>query len=239
MTLLDGHGRVALITGAGRGIGFALCEALYARGYSLSLGVRDPAAAAARFAHLDPGRVQVGRYRAEDWEGQARWVEQVIARFGRLDVLVNNAGVTSRAGIRDATEADCDAIWAVNCKAPLRMVQLCLPHLERSGTGRVVNIASLSGKRVRNDNVLYNMSKFAVVALTHNVRRLGWDSGVRAVAVCPSFVRTDMTSDVTRIAAEHMTDARDLADLVAGVIALPNTAAVAELIVNCRLEDTV
>jgi len=237
--MLDGHGRVAMITGAGRGIGFALAETLHARGYALSLGLRDPAAAAARFAHLDPARLHLGRFVAEDWEGQARWVEAAAARYGRLDVLVNNAGVTSRATIRDATEAQCDAIWAVNCKAPLRMIQLCLPHLERAGSGRVVNIASLSGKRVRNDNVLYNMTKFAVLALTHNARRLGWESGVRAMAICPSFVRTDMTAGATAIAAERMTDPADLAALVATLIALPNTAAVAELIVNCRLEDTV
>jgi NAD(P)-dependent dehydrogenase (short-subunit alcohol dehydrogenase family) len=83
------------------------------------------------------------------------------------------------------------------------------------------------------------MSKFAVVALTHAVRRLGWDKGVRATALCPSFVRTDMTAGATPIAAELMSDPADLAELVATVIALPNTAAIAELLVNCRLEDMV
>jgi NAD(P)-dependent dehydrogenase (short-subunit alcohol dehydrogenase family) len=237
--MLETAGRVALITGAGRGIGRAIAEALYRQGYALSLGVRDPNRAAAALAHFDPARLHLGRFVAEDWAGQARWVEDAAARFGRIDVLVNNAGITSRATIRDATEAACDEIWAVNCKAPLRMVQLCLPHLERAGSGRVVNIASLSGKRVRNDNVLYNMTKFAVVALTHGVRRLGWESGVRAVAVCPSFVRTDMTAGTAAISTERMTDPADLAELVATILALPNTAAVAELIVNCRLEDSV
>jgi NAD(P)-dependent dehydrogenase (short-subunit alcohol dehydrogenase family) len=83
------------------------------------------------------------------------------------------------------------------------------------------------------------MSKFAVVALTHSVRRLGWEKGVRATALCPSFVRTDMTADSSVIAAEQMSDPKDLAELVATLIALPNTAAIAELLVNCRLEDMV
>jgi NAD(P)-dependent dehydrogenase (short-subunit alcohol dehydrogenase family) len=237
--MLDTKGRVALISGASRGIGRALAQALHDAGYCLSLGVRDPRRAAPAFAGLDPARLHLGTYVAEDWDGQARWVAEAAARFGRIDVLVNNAGISSRATIRDATEADLDAIWAVNCKAPLRMIQLCLPHLEASGTGRIVNIASLSGVRVRNDHVAYNMSKFAVMALTHGARRLGWEKGVRATAVCPSFTRTDMTAGTDRIAAAAMTDPADLAALVASVIALPNTASVAELIVNCRLEDTV
>ena len=83
------------------------------------------------------------------------------------------------------------------------------------------------------------MSKFAVVALTHAVRRLGWEKGVRATALCPSFVRTDMTAGTAHIAAELMSDPADLAELVATVLALPNTASIAELLVNCRLEDMV
>jgi len=83
------------------------------------------------------------------------------------------------------------------------------------------------------------MSKFAVMALTHSLRRLGWEKGIRATALCPSFVRTDMTTGSSRIAAELMSDPKDIAELVATLIALPNTAAVAELLVNCRLEDMV
>jgi NAD(P)-dependent dehydrogenase (short-subunit alcohol dehydrogenase family) len=237
--MLDPHGRVALIAGASRGIGRALAQALHDAGYRLSLGLRDPERAAPGFAGFDRDRLHLGTYVAEDWAGQARWVAEAVARYGRIDVLVNNAGISSRATIRDATEADLDAIWAVNCKAPLRMIQLCMPHLEASGTGRIVNVASLSGVRVRNDHVAYNMSKFAVMALTHGARRLGWEKGVRATAVCPSFTRTDMTAGTDRIAAADMTDPADLAALVASVIALPNTASVAELIVNCRLEDRV
>jgi NAD(P)-dependent dehydrogenase (short-subunit alcohol dehydrogenase family) len=237
--MLDPRGRVVLISGASRGIGRALAQALHDAGYCISLGLRDPRRASPGLAGLDPARLHLGTYVAEDWDGQARWVEAAVARFGRIDVLVNNAGIASEATIRTATEADLDAIWAVNCKAPLRMIQLCLPYLEASGTGRIVNVASLSGVRVRNDHVAYNMSKFAVMALTHGARRLGWEKGVRATAVCPSFTRTDMTAATNRIAAAEMTDPADLAALVASVIALPNTASVAELIVNCRLEDRV
>ena len=154
-------------------------------------------------------------------------------------VLINNAGMGSDVTLRDASEAALDDIWAVNCKAPLNMIRCALPHLEASGSGRVVNIASLSGKRVANDHVAYSMSKFAVLALTHSTRRIGWDKGVRATAICPSFVRTDMTAGTDKIAPDKMIDPADLAELVATVIALPNTASVSELLVNCRLEAMV
>ena len=121
-------------------------------------------------------------------------------------------------------------------KAPFRVIQAALPHLKASGRGRVVNVASLSGKRVMGLNAGYQMSKHAVVALTHAVRRLGWEHGIRATALCPGFVDTDLTSQVTDVEHEHMTSVDDLAELVATIVHLPNTAAIAELLVNCRYE---
>jgi NAD(P)-dependent dehydrogenase (short-subunit alcohol dehydrogenase family) len=239
MTMLDLTDRVFLISGANRGIGFAVAEALYARGCRLSLGARDPKSLDGFVAARDANRIHVARYAAENWASHAAWVETAASRFSRIDGLVNNAGISLTMTIRDADEAALDRIWAINCKAPLNMIRCALPHLEQSGQGRIINVSSLSGKRVRNDNVAYNMSKFAVVALTHGVRRLGWDKGVRATALCPSFVRTDMTAGSARISAADMTDPADLAELVATVAALPNTASIAELLVNCRLEDMV
>jgi NAD(P)-dependent dehydrogenase (short-subunit alcohol dehydrogenase family) len=235
--MLDLKDRVFLISGAGRGIGSAIADSLYARGCRLSLGVRDAKSVTGFVAGRDAERIHVGRYIAEDWESHAAWVESAIARFGQIHGIINNAGISLSMTIRDADEAGLDRIWAVNCKAPLNMIRLALPHLEAIGEGRIVNVASLSGKRVRNDNVAYNMSKFAVMALTHGVRRIGWEKGVRATALCPSFVRTDMVAGTSKISAAEMTDPADLAALVATIVALPNNASVAELLVNCRLED--
>ncbi len=237
--MLDPIGRVVLISGANRGIGFATAEALHHKGYTVSLGVRDPGKLQDATAHWNELRLHTAHYDATNWHTHAAWVESVVERFGRIDGLVNNAGVSSKATIRDIDEKELDRIFAVNCKAPLNMIRHALPHLEAAGAGRIVNIASLSGKRVRNDHVAYAMSKFAVVALTHAVRRLGWEKGVRATVLCPSFVRTDMTAGDPKIEAAQMSDPKDIAELVATVIALPNNAAIAELLVNCRLEDMV
>ncbi len=237
--MLSPEGRVILISGANRGIGLAIAENLYAKGYALSLGARDVDALAKLTVAMDPTRLHIAFYDARDWASHEAWVELAAERFGRIDGLVNNAGISRPMTIRNADEASLDEIWAVNCKAPLNMIKCALPYLEASGTGRVINVASLSGKRVRNDNVAYAMTKFAVMALTHATRRLGWEKGVRATALCPSFVRTDMTAGNTKVAAADMIDAADLAELAATVLALPNTAAIAEMLVNCRLEDMV
>ncbi|MGL4242767.1 MAG: SDR family NAD(P)-dependent oxidoreductase [Beijerinckiaceae bacterium] len=230
---------MALISGANRGIGLAIARELHRQGWRLSLGVRDPDAMSAAAADWGGEPPHAARYIAAQWPTHATWVESALARFGRIDALVNNAGISSAMTIRNADEASLDAIWAVNCKAPLNMIRCALPALEASGAGRILNVASMSGKRVRNDNVAYNMSKFAVVALTHAARRIAWDKGVRATAICPSFVRTDMTAGTTKITRGEMIDPGDFAVLAATVLALPNTASVAELLVNCRLEDMV
>ncbi len=235
--MLDPAGRVILISGASRGIGRAIAERLASAGHTLSLGARDAAGLETAFGPEDDHRSH-HRYVAEDRATHEAWVTEALARWGRIDGLVNNAGVGSKFSIEEGDEAELDRVWTVNCKAPLFMTRLCLPNLRASGSGRIVNVSSLSGKRVRNENVAYNMSKHALVALSHGTRRIGWDHGVRVTTICPSFVRTDLTSGATKVTPEEMIDPADLAELVATAIALPNNAAVAELLVNCRLEDT-
>ena len=236
--MLDPAGRVIMVSGASRGIGRAIAERLLDKGYTLSLGARTPEALRADLGDTAPERLLCCRYVAEDRATHESWLAETLERFERLDGLVNNAGGTVDFTIEEGEEANLDHLWAVNVKGPLFMTRLCLPHLKAAGNGRIVNVSSLSGKRVRNENVAYNMSKYALMALTHGSRRLGWEDGVRVTALCPSFVRTDLTAGTNKISPEEMIDPGDLAELAATVIALPNTAAVAELLVNCRLEDT-
>ncbi|WGF90113.1 SDR family oxidoreductase [Marinivivus vitaminiproducens] len=230
--MLPPQGRVVLVSGAARGIGRAIAETLHAKGYTVSLGARNQDALAEVTAGFDRDRTLTAVYDALDKATHKAWVDATLQRFGRIDALVNNAGVSLPVGIMDDDEEALDRTWAVNVKAPLSMIRLCLPHLKASGSGRVVNVSSLSGKRVRIDNVAYCTSKFAVTALTHGIRQAAWQDGVRATALCPGYVRTDMTADVTKVAREDMIDPADLAELAATVIALPNTASVAEMLVN-------
>lgn len=230
---------VAMITGANRGIGAAIALALAERGYRLALGLRDPSKLPASLAEHDPLVVQYDAALAEDARA---FVEATETEFGRIDALVNNAGIGGPLELMpepaqddDEMEAMLDTLLSVNVKAPFRLTRAALPALCRSGAGRVIVLASLSGQRVLGLNAGYQMTKHAAIALSHAARRAGWDQGVRACAVCPGFVATDLTlrHDLPR---HEITQPEDLARLVAEVVTLPNSASVSELNVNWRYE---
>lgn len=229
--MLEADGRVVMVSGASRGIGRAVVERLIDGGYRVSAGVRDSRGL------VGSDRLMLHRYDAESLPSAEAWVAATIERFGRVDGLINAAGINPEANLTDPDEMALDAMMLINVKAPMRLIRLALPHLAKCGKGRVINVASMSGKRVRNSNAGYAMTKFALLALSHAVRQYGWEHGIRATAICPSFVATDMTAHVTKWPRERMSDPRDIAELIATVLRLPNTATIAELLVNCRLED--
>lgn len=236
--MIETSGRVVLISGASRGIGRAIALSLHAKGYTISAGARDVTALEEALMTIKGDRLICCAYQAADRASHTAWVEETIHAFGRIDALVNNAGTSNTFSVEGGDEADLDALWSINVKGPLFMTRACMPHLRASGQGRIINVSSLSGKRVRNSNVAYAMTKYAVMALTHATRQTGWEDGVRVTALCPSFVATDLTADVVKFGKAEMIDPDDLAEVAAMVIALPNTAAIAEILVNCRLEDT-
>lgn len=229
--------RVALVSGASRGIGAAIARRLLDEGWSVSLGMRDPATP--DWAEQDAQRVHVQAYNALDQHAEARWVEAALARFGRIDAVVANAGIMIAKTVIEAEEEDIRAMMDVNVHAPRRLAKAAWEALAASGRGRVIILASLSGKRVKSAAAgSYSLSKFAAVALAHALRHAGFDKGIRATAVCPGFVATDMARALTDRAAEAMTSPQDLARIVAMVLDLPNEASVAEFAVNCQLEES-
>jgi NAD(P)-dependent dehydrogenase (short-subunit alcohol dehydrogenase family) len=236
--MLDPAGRVVMLSGASRGIGLAISRRLHAQGYTLSLGVRN-LQAVSLFADFDAARTLVRRFDAEQVETAAQWVDATVSRFGRIDALINNAGILRPLDLRSGDESVLDDMWAVNVKAPFRLIRLALPHLEKGGHGRIINVASTDGKRYRDTvSVAYAMTKHAVLALTHAAKFAGWEKGVRVTALCPGAVDTDLvaaipgaTPSANRIAPET------IGETVAFLLGLPNTASVAELVLNTRLES--
>jgi len=234
--MLMPEGRVVMISGANRGIGLATARILAAKGYTLSLGARDTDALEEATAGLPAGRILRCRWQAEDAAASKAWVARTAERFGRIDAVAANAGLSLDARLEDDDESAYDAMWEVNFKGPLRLVRAAMPHLRASGSGRVVVLASLAGKRLLSDSLGYSASKFAAVALAHAVRRAGWDHGVRATAVCPGMVDTDMVAHRNTPSNEFKIRPEAIAETIAYALSLPNDASVAEILVNSRME---
>ncbi|HET6160001.1 MAG TPA: SDR family NAD(P)-dependent oxidoreductase [Dongiaceae bacterium] len=229
--------RVAMISGANRGIGAAIAMHLADLGWQLSLGMRQPDRLT---APPGGGATLTCRYEAEDTASEAAWVETTAGRFGRIDAVIANAGIMIPKTVIEADDQDLDKLFQVNVRSPLRLVRAAWPWLTQSGRGRVVTLVSLSGKRVKTARSgLYAASKFAALAVTHAIRHAGWNLGVRATAICPGFVATDMSAGLTDRAPEDMTQPADIARLVGMVLDLPNTASVAEIPINSTLEEMV
>ncbi len=232
--MLKPENRVVMITGANRGIGLAIATVLSEAGYKLSLGVRNPT----EFANQSfAGEVIIHHYDALDTESQKLWTNETQAHYGQIDAVVLNAGVMVPVGFQTGDESDLDLMWCVNFKAPFKLVRCALGALKKSGHGRVINIVSLSGKRVLgSENLGYSASKFAALSLTHAIRQEGWDDGLRSTAICPGLVDTDMVSHVEATDGTFKITPSAIAATHLYALSLPNDASVAEILVNSRLE---
>ena len=186
-------------------------------------------------------RLLVSRFDALEPATAERWLSDTLEKFGRLDALINNAGIIKPLSFAEGSEDVLDDLWAVNVKAPFRLIRLALPELAKSGNGRIVNVASTDAKRYRDSTVsiAYAMTKHAVLALTHAAKFAGWEHGVRVTALCPGAVDTDFTAGIPGVTPAANRIAPDtLAEIVSLLLRLPNNASVAELVVNTRLEST-
>lgn len=237
--MLAAAGRVVAVSGAGRGIGAAIARRLHADGFILALGVRDPEAVSKRLGM--PDRVTCHAFDALQPPSARHWIDAAIAAHGRLDGLVNNAGILRPYGLESGDDADLDAMWTVNVKAPLHALRAALPHLRASGHGRVVNIASTDGKRIRDATAPlgYAMTKHALLAVSQAAKQAAWDAGVRVTALCPGAVATELIAGLPGATPPAgRLEPETVAELVSLLLRLPDAATVAELVVNTRLEPT-
>jgi 2-dehydro-3-deoxy-L-rhamnonate dehydrogenase (NAD+) len=206
MSELDG--RVAIITGAARGIGRACAERFLRAGAALvAIADLDGAEAEACARAIDPeGRrtlpipVDVAR------EDQVReMVERTAERGKRIDVLVNSAGIAGRQGAMESQiEADLDRIWAVNVKGTYFACAAVHPHLAKRGYGRIVNIASIAGKEGNPGLVPYSMTKAAVIGFTKAYAKEVAQKGILVNSLAPAVIETDILRQVTDEVKRYM-----------------------------------
>ncbi|MFB2551292.1 SDR family NAD(P)-dependent oxidoreductase [Ensifer soli] len=191
-----GTGKAALVTGASRGIGRAIAERLAAEGYRVFAA--DLPAREAELADLVAtvaaagGTCEILHCDVSDAASVAAMARDLLEKAGRLDVLVNNAGVRS-VHLADAIEPDeWDRMFAVNTRGTFLVAKAFLPHFRENGRGRVINIASIGGKLGGPNETHYCASKGAVVNFTQGLAREVAKDGITVNAVCPGVIDTDM-----------------------------------------------
>jgi NAD(P)-dependent dehydrogenase (short-subunit alcohol dehydrogenase family) len=177
-------GKAALVTGASRGIGAAIAQRFVAE------GARVVNASLIEPVYDDPGVISIIGD-VSDPEGAQRLVGEAAERLRKLDILVNNAGVELEATIEHTSPDEWDRVMAVNAKGPFLCSKFALPHLRRT-RGVIVNTASVDAFWGEPELAAYCASKGAVLALTRCLALDHAEDGIRAVAICPGYVRTDL-----------------------------------------------
>ncbi len=195
--------RTALVTGANRGIGLEIARQLARNGVLTALGARDKAsgeeaAAALRSEGLEPAVIQL---EVTDPESVRAAVAETVHLFGRIDILINNAGIlmerTSEGTVGSVLEVSPQTVvdtFTVNTLGPLLLMQAVLPHMQAEGYGRIVNMSSGMGQisDMSGGFTAYRMSKAALNALTRTASADVDGADIKINAMCPGWVRTDM-----------------------------------------------
>ncbi|PVE42003.1 SDR family NAD(P)-dependent oxidoreductase [Limnohabitans planktonicus] len=190
--------QVAIITGASRGIGRAIAEAYAAEGASLCLIATDESRLneVKDALGLPPERIMTTGLNVTDRDACFAAVAQVEHRFGRVDVLVNNAGVYRAKPFMDYVPQDFQDMLDVNLFGVLHFTQACLPGMQAREHGRIINMASTAGKWGSRNQSAYNVSKHAVVGLTRCLALEASPYKVTVNAICPGFIQTDMVEEL-------------------------------------------
>lgn len=191
------EGRVALVTGGGRGLGAAICRTLAGSGVLVVAGdVRDEISAEIG-QEIREGRARVLPIRLDvtDEAGAATVVGRIIEQFGRLDILVNNAGVDLTVSVDEMSVADWDRILAVNLRGPFLMSKLVLGTMRRQGSGHIVNIVSTAAKRAWPNASAYHASKWGLLGLSHALHVEARPHNVKVTAVVAGGMRTPFLLD--------------------------------------------
>ena len=219
--------RAALITGGSSGIGLAIARMLRDEGWALTLASRRPERVEAAAEELGAAAVAADVGSAEDC---ARLVAEHGRRYGRLDMLVNSAGIGIGGNVENLPAKHLDLQLGVNLRGLFLVTQAAIPLL-RESKGWIVNLASLAGTLPTPGLATYGATKAAVIALTRSLNEELDGDGVRAVALCPGFVDTPM-AEWSGLKSEEMIRPEDCAEVVRMLLRLSPRARVPQVVIE-------
>lgn len=204
MKLLEG--KVALITGAGRGIGKAVAMRFAEQGADIAFtDLELSETVLATKAELEQFGVRVQAYasNAADFEQSHAVVEQIMADFGRIDILVNNAGITKDGLMLRMSEAQWDAVINVNLKSAFNFVHAVTPVMARQRGGSIINMSSVVGVSGNAGQCNYSASKAGMIGLAKSIAKEMGSRGIRANCIAPGFIITEMTGKLSEEVREQ------------------------------------
>ena len=183
--------QTVLITGASRGIGAAVARALAAKGYCVAVHYNRSGAQALALAAELPEAIAVQADMA-DAQAVQRMVERVAAHYGRIDVLVNNAGIALWKLAMDTTVEEWDRIFDVNVRGAFAATRAALPYMVEQQGGSIINVSSMWGQVGASCEVAYSASKAALIGFTRALAKEMGGAGIRVNCICPGVIATDM-----------------------------------------------
>lgn len=228
------NGKVALVTGGGRGLGEAICRSLAAAGaIAIVADIREELAEkVALEIQADGGKAAPLRLDVCDERQAEAAIQQVVAEQGQLDILINNAGTDVTLSIEELQISDWDRVLAVNLRGPFVLSKLVLPIMRQQGRGHIVNVASTASKRVWPNASAYHASKWGLLGFSHALHVEARPHRVKVTAVVAGGMQTPFILDrFPDTPLEKLQDPKNVADTIRYVLTQPEETVIPEVMV--------
>ena len=229
---VDLKGKTALVTGASRGIGYAIAARLAENGVNIAINSSSQDTLSQATEKLASYGVNVFTCPANLFDAQAptKMIQDVVAHFGKLDILINNAGVVIPKPLVETSAEEWDRHMAINARAPFLLSREAIPHLKKSDHATIINISSVVGYKGYVNQAAYTASKHALMGMTKVLAQEVFDDGIRVHIIAPGGVRTQMVSYTRPDLAEMaMPTPGDIADVVIFLLKFRGNAVIDEI----------